>query len=236
MYTFETRVRYSECSVREQARLASILDYLQDVCTFQAEDAGIGIQYMEIHHIAWILNSWQADIQRCPALGEKIRVSTWPYDFYGFYGYRNFKIEDESHTVIVRANSVWIFMDTQKRRPVKIPPELSAVYQVEERLDMEYLDRRIPDFETEETGAGCRIPRSFIDTNHHVNNVKYIQLAEEVLPPDFETARIHAEYRRSAVYGDILYPYVHRQPGKTSVKLNDQDQKTYAAVEFTSNQ
>lgn len=232
MYTFETRVRYSECNTKEQAGLTSILDYLQDVCTFQAEDLGIGVRYMEQHQIVWLLNSWQVDIQRYPMLGENIKISTWPYDFYGFYGFRNFKVEDEAGEIIVRANSVWIFMDLQKGRPAKITPELQAIYQKEEQLDMEYLDRKIPDFEPETVGKEIKIPHYFIDTNHHVNNAKYILLAEELLSQNFEVARIRAEYRSSAVYGDILRSCIKQQPGKMSVKLEDQSGKTYAVMEF----
>lgn len=233
MYTFETRVRYSECSAREQAGLTSILDYLQDVCTFQAEDMEIGVSYMEKRQTAWILNSWQVDIQRYPSLGENIKVATWPYDFYGFYGFRNFKIEDGTGEIIVRANSVWVFMDMQKGRPVRIAPKIEAAYQKEERLEMEYLDRKIPDFEPETEGNEIRIPHCFIDTNNHVNNTKYILIAEELLPQDSEAVRVRAEYRKSAVYGDVLRPYIKQRPGSMSVKLNDQTGNTCAVIEFT---
>ena len=233
MYSFDTRARYSECNAKEQAGLANILDYLQDVCTFQAEDLKIGIDYMEQHQTAWILNSWQVDIRRYPVLGEYLKISTWPYDFYGFYGFRNFKIEDSRGDSIVSANSVWVFMDLQKGRPKKITPDIEACYQKEERLDMEYTDRKIPDFMPERSEKEICIPRHFIDTNAHVNNAKYILIAEEFLPEDFETVRIRAEYRKSAVYGDILRPCIRQRPGTISVKLDDTEGKTCAVMEFS---
>ena len=83
VYTFQTRVRYSECSAGGQVRLSGILDYLQDTCTMQAEDLGVGVRYMREHQTAWVLNSWQADICRYPELGEQITIRTWPYGFQG---------------------------------------------------------------------------------------------------------------------------------------------------------
>lgn len=237
IYTMETRVRYSACGADRRARLSDILDYLQDTCTFQAEELGVGLEYMHAHKTAWVLNSWQADIIRDPVFGEKIRISTWPYEFHGFLGHRNFKIEDEAGTAIVLASSVWVFMDMQKNRPVRIPPEIAAAYQLQPRLEMEYMDRKIKDIQ-----AACmqkretsRIPRYFIDTNQHVNNAKYILLAEELLPPEFHPVRIRAEYKKPAVYGDMIYPFVCQQPHCQTVKLNGADEKTYAVVEFYTN-
>lgn len=238
MYTFETRVRYSECNAKDQACLSRVLDYLQDACTFQAEDLDIGVEYLEKHHAAWMLNSWQVDIQRYPILGEKIKVMTWPYDYHGFYGLRNFKIEDQSGNMIVRANSVWVFMDMKRGRPVKIMPELQEAYQKETKLDMEYLERKIPDFaitqtESDKSSASAfRVPRYFIDTNNHMNNARYVQLAEEWLPQNFVAARIRAEYRKSAIYGESMYVSVQQQRNGYMVKMTDQDGKTYAIVEF----
>ncbi len=232
MYTFETKVRYSECTPGGHAGLASVLDYLQDTCTFQAEELSVGVSYLQERHLVWLLSSWQVDIARYPVFGETIRISTWPYDFYGFYGFRNFCIRGAQGEILVRANSVWVFMDLRKGRPSKLPPEITAAYEKEERLEMEYLDRKIPDFEAEAVGTPFKVPHYFIDTNRHMNNAKYVLLAEEILPPAWEASRIRAEYRRSAVCGDLLYPYADRRENKISLRLCDAAEKPYAVMEL----
>ena len=117
MYCFDSRVRYSETDERGRLSLTGILNYLQDCSTFQSEDLGMGIEYLKAHDRAWWLSSWQIVIDRYPELGERIVVSTWPYDFKGIYGYRNFAIQDTQGHFLVRANSVWFFFDTEKQRP-----------------------------------------------------------------------------------------------------------------------
>lgn len=232
LYTMETKVRYSECGVDRQAGLCDVLDYLQDTCTFQAEELGVGLAYMQAHQTGWILNSWQADIGRYPVFGETLRVMTWPYRFQGFLGFRNFKIEDETGETIVRANSVWVFMDMQKNRPVKVPLEVAAAFQQHPKLEMAYMDRKIADFEAGTPREPVQVPRCFIDTNHHVNNVKYVLLAQELLPADFKAARIRVEYKRAAVCGETLYPFIQKQQGHWAVKFSDGDGKPYACMEF----
>lgn len=235
IYTMQTTVRYSECDATRQAGLSSILDYLQDACTFQAEVLGIGLDYMKKNRTAWVLNSWQADIERYPTFGETIQVKTWPYDFYGFMGFRNFLIEDEAKRQIVRANSVWVFMDVEKQKPARITPKVAAAYQTSPRLEMEYMERKIPDFEAEPAGEPIQIPRCFIDTNQHVNNAKYILMAQELLPPDFHTVRIRTEYKKPAVYGEAIYPYLVQSQDRCAVKLCSRIGQPYAVVEFYCN-
>ena len=120
MYDFKSRVRYSEVNSERQLTLPALIDYLQNCCTFQSEDMNIGVEYLEQHHAAWGLSSWEIVMNRYPKLAEHITVSTWPYSFKGFYGYRNFTIKDEAGEICAFANSVWVYMDTATMRPVRI--------------------------------------------------------------------------------------------------------------------
>ena len=95
MYSFSNRVRYSEVNSEKELTLPSLLDYLQDCCTFESEDFGVGVDYLAKEQVAWILSSWEIKVYRYPQMGQHIKVSTWPYAFRGFYGYRNFRIEGE---------------------------------------------------------------------------------------------------------------------------------------------
>ena len=42
MYSFNSRVRYSEVNSEKELTLPSLLDYLQDCCMFESEDFGVG--------------------------------------------------------------------------------------------------------------------------------------------------------------------------------------------------
>lgn len=136
MYTFESRVRYSEVNSERKLTLPALLDYLQDCCTFQSEELGVGLDYIAEHHAAWILLSWEIEILRYPVMGERIRIGTWPYEFKGFYGSRNFLIEDVDGNTLARANSIWVFMDTERMRPARVPENLLTIYG--ERFDNLY--------------------------------------------------------------------------------------------------
>ena len=108
MYTFQSRVRYSETDKSGFLSLNAVVNYMQDCSTFQSEDLGIGIDYLKKHHYIWLMNSWQIVLKSLPRLGEKITVGTFAYGFKGIYGYRNFLIKDEEEKELALANSIWV--------------------------------------------------------------------------------------------------------------------------------
>ena len=56
MYSFNSRVRYSEVNKDGRLKLVSLLDYFQDCSTFHSEDAGMGTEYLAGQGLAWVLN------------------------------------------------------------------------------------------------------------------------------------------------------------------------------------
>ena len=69
MYTFNSRIRYSELNSQGFLSTEALMNYFQDCSTFQSEDLGIGLEYLDEMNAAWVINSWQVDIRRYPKLG-----------------------------------------------------------------------------------------------------------------------------------------------------------------------
>lgn len=232
MYTFESIVRYSEIDEYGKMTVPAVLETLQDCCTFQSEHLGLGLAWLKEHHRAWVLSSWQVVFVRFPQMGERIATSTWAYDFKNFFGYRNFKIEDEAGHVIVYANSVWAYLDTESGRPVRIPQEVAERYSLEEPFPMEHAPRKLKCPENMQAGEPIRVGHFFIDTNRHVNNSKYVMMAEEYLPEKANVRELRVEYKKAAVLMDEIYPGHLEEDGKVFVSMEDKDGKPYAVAEF----
>ena len=180
MYQFKSRVRYSETGVDARLSLMGIMNYMQDCSTFQSEDCGVGLAYLEEKNRAWLLSSWQIQILRRPALGEEITVCTWPYEIKGIYGLRNFTLMDGTGEYLVKANSCWFLLDTEAGKPVRVTREDVDAYGDEEpKLSMDYAPRKIRLPEHMEEAGRLVIMKHQIDTNHHVNNAQYVDMAVE---------------------------------------------------------
>ena len=54
----------------------------------------------------------------------------------------------------------------------------------------------------------------------------------EHLPHYFLISQMRAEYKKAALLGDMVVPYIHIEEKKCTVLLCDEAQKPYAVVEF----
>ena len=143
MYGFDSRVRYSETDAEGKLGIPGIVDYFQDVSTFQSEDLGLGVDYLKGIGLVWVMSAWQIVIHAYPKLGDRIRVGTFPYGFRGFLGMRNFFLDGEDGRRMVEANSVWTLMNLEKGIPARPTREMIERYALEERLPMDYAPRKI---------------------------------------------------------------------------------------------
>lgn len=232
MYSIKERVRYSEVDQTKHLTLTGIINYFQDCSTFQSEDIGLGMEVLEAQKRGWLLSSWQVVVERYPRFCEEIEVCTWPTGFNGLYGTRNFVMKDANGERIAYANSIWVFMDMEKGRPAKPEEKDISGYVTEPELEMDYAPRKIALPKECESPERFSVKKSQIDTNHHVNNSQYIQMALEVLPQEMTVRQVRVEYKKSAVYGDIIFPKLSIDKTNTIVELCDADGKLYAAVEF----
>ena len=232
IYQFDSRVRYSEVDENRRITLLSILNYFQDCSSFHSEKIGVGIDYLNKRQCAWVLSSWQIVLGELPVFGQEITVQTWPYSFKGFLGERNFCIRDEKGEKLAWANTLWTYVDLKTGHPTRVPKEEQEAYVLHEKLDMDYAPRKIALPEKMEKKESFLIVKHHIDTNHHVNNGQYVQMAMEVLREDMRIRQVRVEYKKSAVYGDVILPKIAEETRRTVVELCDMGERPYAVVEF----
>lgn len=231
-YTFDSRVRYSEIDHTGKMTITSIINYFQDCSTFQSEDLGVGLDVLKARQRAWLLSSWQVEFIRSPKLGEQITVGTFAYEFKGLFGMRNFFMDDKDGKHLAYASSAWFYVDTEKGRPTRPNIEEVKLYGIEPRLEMNYKGRKIGRPEIWGELEPFPVRKYHIDTNEHVNNSQYVQMALEILPSDIVVKELRVEYKKAAVLGDIIYPKVAVEASRTVVELCDKEENIYAVIEL----
>ena len=232
MYKMHGRVRYSECGTDNKIKISAIINYFQDCTTENSETIGVGHDYLVERKRAWILNSWQVEIVRRPSVGESIEVGTWATGFKGVFGPRDFCMNTAESEELARAHSLWVYIDTETGKPVKPTEEEIGVYEVDEPILMEEVSRKIKVPEGAIEVDTFPVHKYHIDTNAHVNNSKYIELACEALPEDFEVKKLRAEYKKAAVLGDRMILKRVIEEARIVAELCDEEGSTYAIVEF----
>lgn len=234
MYSFQSRIRYSETDADERLTLTALIDYFQDCSTFQSEDLGVGVKYLQKQNLVWVLSSWQIVIDEYPMLCDEVTIGTFPYSFKGFMGNRNFFMDGADEKRFAYANSIWTLLDTRTMLPSKITEEMATKYVPEEKLPMEYAPRKITLPNKMEASTPITVSQSHLDSNHHVNNGQYIKMACGYLPEGFAVKQLRAEYKMQAHLGDVIVPHVFVGEKVTTVSLNNEGNEPFAIVEFTA--
>lgn len=225
------RVRFSEIDHTRKITVPSIINYFQDCSTFQSEDIGVGLDVLSKKKKAWILTYWQIVIDHYPKMNDKIQVSTWASKFKGMLAERNFCMTDENGEKAAYAQSVWVYMDVEKGRPVRPDQDELEAYGQCEPLEMDYESRKIALPEESMSLEPFPVRRYHIDTNEHVNNCQYVQFAMELLPKDQVIHQVRVGYKKSAVLGDVIYPKYAKETDRTVIELCNENGVSYATVE-----
>lgn len=232
MYSFPSRVRYSECDERGDLSLVGLVNYLQDCSIFHTESIGLGIDFMASRHFAWLIAAWQIQIGRLPRFNEEIVVGTWCYHMTRTMAQRNFSVCTPDGTPYVQADSLWLTFDTEQSRPVRIPKSEYAYLTDEPRIDMPATERKIVADGPYTRAESFVVTTQHLDTNHHVNNAQYIHIASEAVGKPLDPRRICVQYRTQARLGDVIEPRIHGGGGTWTVDLSSPEGKTYAMVRF----
>ncbi|HAZ37291.1 MAG TPA: acyl-ACP thioesterase [Clostridiaceae bacterium] len=227
--TFE--VGYYEINKNDKATPTSILNYLEETAVEHSESIGYGVKRLKENGFGWVITHCCINMERGPMWNEKITVETWASGFNKFYATREFCIRDANENIIGRATSLWIFFDIEKRRPVRIPDEITEAFGYFENdrgLDVDFRKFR-PNFELDNSKQFF-VRRSDIDTNEHVNNVKYVEWMLETIPKEaydnyiLEGAEVL--YKKETYYGETIL--------SSCTILNEDDDKCEFGSSITS--
>lgn len=232
MYKFNSRIRYSETDENQLLTLTSAIDYFQDAAIFNSEDVMVGPAALAMTNKAWVMCSWQLEINRYPAFAERVEIVTYPYGFKSFFGNRNCYMADEKGEIIIKANCIWTMLDTTTMRPCRVPADVINQYESGEPLEMDYKGRKIVIPEVE--GTECErvvVEKHHLDSLKHVNNGQYIKIAMNYIN-NTNVTKFRAEYKSQAHLGDVIVPVRYETDDVEVVALNSASGETYAVIEI----
>ncbi|WP_251862198.1 acyl-ACP thioesterase domain-containing protein [Clostridium sp. Marseille-Q2269] len=227
-------INYHEIDFKKRVLFTNIMNYFEDVSMEQSETLGVGLEYLKNNNEAWVLYKWNVTIHRYPQYGEKIIVRTIPLACRKFYAYRRFQVIDEAGNVVVSGDSIWFLIDIDKRRPKKVTKDLQAAYGLSESEEEPFKIEKIKFPEKFNYKSKFQVRYSDIDTNLHVNNVKYISWAIESIPLDivlnYTLENFIITYEKEVKYGNNMNVYseiVHKDSNQITLvhKVENEDGK-----------
>ena len=210
-------ISYYETDKNKKLRPVSLLNLLGET-SGEHSNSVVKIRELEDLNYAWMLNRWKVRIDKYPKAKEKIIIETWTSSIDRFYANREFLVYDEKEKVIGKASTLWIFVDINKKRPIRIPKELQIAYKVvDEKAFDDFYDFRekinIDDY------LDFHVRRSDIDYNNHVNNKIYLDWMIEAVPEATYNSHLLKEfeitYKKEIKYGNTI------KSGLSEININN---------------
>ncbi|MDV4149595.1 thioesterase [Clostridium sp. AL.422] len=191
-----------------KCKYSSIMNYLWDVIVSQSDSLG-ETDHGFVNNCIWVLLKYDLDIIEYPKFRETIKVETDIVGVKKLYGYRSLAIRNSEDKVIISGISTAILIDFEERRPVKMSPEQYKIYGIEKELEKNIPLDDFINLEESKYSKDYMIRYSDIDSNKHVNNVKYIEMAVDTLPRnilnEYEISKIKVLFKHESMDESLLH-------------------------------
>lgn len=114
----------------------SYVQWMQDVATSHSEAQGCTFASCQKLGAAWVVRSHQIEYLRPAFAGEEIEVQTWVCNLKRTRSLRRYRfVRVKDGAVLAKAETDWVFINTQTGRPMSVPEEVSSCYEMVEPED-----------------------------------------------------------------------------------------------------
>ena len=205
VYERQLTLRSSDVDALRRLRLSTLFTLLQEAAIAHTTELGMGREKTLDKGLLWIVTRQQLRIRRLPLYDETVTLSSWPGETMHLYFPRCFRLRDAAGGTLLEASTLWALMDAESRHIV-FPEEHGIRIEAdkaEKSFDMPAAPR-LPDFDR---GQSFTVPYSYTDLNGHMNNARYPDLAEDLMPPALRGGQIReilTEYGGEASEGESI--------------------------------
>jgi len=178
------RVRSYETDPLGRLQVPILCKLLQEAATAHAAILGVAVDTLIENGVAWVLSRLHLEMQRWPTSDEYIVIETWPEAANRLFTERRFNVVDAVDNSIGTASTLWLILDLERRRPVRLP---AHVVERLGELGLGSEPRRFGDLVTPDPvdrELAFTVRRSDLDSADHVNNTSYVEWAIEAVPDE----------------------------------------------------
>lgn len=187
--------------------------------------------------VSWLVISWKLIVYDRPRMFSTLRVQTWAQQHTKVKANRDYIVYDEQDRIVARATAVWVPIDVESGRFLRVTPEHMAPFEPEPE-EQNFPDYSFPPLRKFEMpvlqSLEVTADRSMVDYNDHVHNSNYMDLANLVLPEEVYQSSfddVMIIYKQEIICGDRLCLEYSEDGGKHYVAIRSaQSGKLHALV------
>lgn len=172
-----------EADANQFMRPTAMLDLMQEAANVNASTLGFGYDEMINSNMAWVLSRTHVKFVNTPKWRQEVNLKTWHKGVSKLFHLRDFILSDKEGNPLVLATTSWLIIDLNTRRLVRnsaLAMSDTAIDAIETPADKVVIPVDIEP----ELVRKHPVTWSEVDTNGHVNNVKYAVWALDAVKPE----------------------------------------------------
>jgi acyl-ACP thioesterase len=199
-----------EADANQLMRPTAMLDLMQEAANVNASTLGFGYDEMIDSNIAWVLSRIHVKFIDTPKWRQEVNLKTWHKGVAKLFHLRDFILSDKENTPMVLATTSWLIIDLNTRRLVR-NNDLALSDTPEHAIETPADKVVVPVDIEPELARKHPVTWSEIDTNGHVNNVKYAVWALDAVEPEVikktPIKELLVNYDAEVMPGDVVKIY-----------------------------
>lgn len=231
MFKYEYETRYGDYKNFESIKAGSVIDIIQDVSTKSSAVCGYSIFDMRDMHLAWLLKGFNIHFVRKVRPEIPILACTAVKPARGATSNRGCMLYQNGE-LVVKSISDWFLFDTERLRPIRIPPEIRNSYDTYDFEDSFFNYIKPETIDNAEEIYKIKVSNKDIDTNMHLNNQRGADLLMDALPYDFDFNDISMLYKKPCFLGDVLGVCTEKIPNGYYVHMKNENNEICVAGTF----
>ena len=205
-------LRYFEMNKLGEATATAMLTLLEETAADHCCHINHSLFDLQNQNIGWVLVSGVMQLDYYPKYKEKITIRTWLSSYSTVKGFRENIIYNQQNQIIGRAKGLWVFYDIEKRKPIIILDEIKEKWGFENEISInENISQKITPVNSTNPSKKFKVNMFDVDSNNHVNNIRYLQWLMESIPIDFTDKyylhSINGRFIKDAQFDDVIIPF-----------------------------
>ena len=207
MNVFQQTIRIRDCDVsfNRKLRPSCLFSLMQEASIDHTEHLGAGRDKTLDRGFLWVLTRQKVLINRLPEYDEQVLFESWPGETMHVLFPRYYRMLDANGQVLLSASALWTLIDAETRSFI-FPQKEGIVVPGEITGNEIPLPSGIRSLPTQQQ-RHFSVPYSHTDINGHMNNIRYIDECENMIP-DIASKRplkeITVEYAHEILLGEEM--------------------------------
>lgn len=203
-----------EADANKLMRPTAMLDIMQEAANVNATTLGFGYDEMISNNTAWVLSRINVKFINTPKWRDEVNLKTWHKGISKLFYLRDFILSDKEGNPMILATTSWLIIDMNTRRLVR-NSDLALSDTAMDAIATPADKVVIPVDIEPELVRKHPVTWSEIDTNGHVNNVKYVVWAidavEQETIKEKPLKELLVNYDAEVMPGDLVKIYRMKQ-------------------------